>query len=659
MQVTNSNNVKIYNLSCGKSLPEWISERKRRLLQKKDVGVRQRIELIQDFEMPHVSNNVKISGDGKFIFSTGIYKPRIRCYDVDNLSMKFERCYDAEAVQFETISDDYSKFIILQNDRNVEFHDRRGCLAKKRIPKSGRDMTYHQNSAELLLVGSSSEIYRYNLEEGRFMKPYETDASSINKIVMHKKLDLIAYGTVEGRVEFWDPRMKMKVGVLDCGLSCVTENTVVQGFPSVTSLWFQEGLTLGAGTYTGQILLYDIRTNKPFIVKDHMYGLPIKNIDLIENEDLVVSVDQKCVKFWEKNSGKPYTTIQSPVHLNDLCLVKNTGLLFLANEDKKILTYFIPSIGPAPQWCSFLDSITEELEESKENVVYDDYKFVTKKELEELHLDHLQGTNLLRAYMHGFFIDIRLYNKAKAIVQPTAYKDLKKKMIREKIEKERKNKIEVKKLPAVNKELAQKLQEMKGTTKYKEISTILDDPRFKDTFENPDFEIDEKNENAQKLKSVIEKLNKKKKSTEPESGEIYEQMDIVQEEEHKINNEYTSSEEDESEDDEESDDEESDTSLDDTRPEKKPKQMFEAVDAERFSMLKKDDDDDADNTVPIAERLKNTHQSIKHNESSGGNKVVTFTLKKEEKISKREEERKSHLKERAKYRRPAKYLPRK
>lgn len=113
MQVINSNNVKIYNLSCGKSLPEWISERKRRLLQKKDVGVRQRIELIQDFEMPGVSNGVKVSEDGKFIFATGIYKPRIRCYEVDNLSMKFERCFDSEAVQFEILSEDYSKVYLI------------------------------------------------------------------------------------------------------------------------------------------------------------------------------------------------------------------------------------------------------------------------------------------------------------------------------------------------------------------------------------------------------------------------------------------------------------------------------------------------------------------------------------------------------------------
>lgn len=31
----------------------------------------------------------------------------------------------------------------------------------------------------------------------------------------------------------------------------------------------------------------------------------------------------------------------------------------------------------------------------------------------KLGLSHLMGTNLLRAYMHGFFIDNRLYSKAK------------------------------------------------------------------------------------------------------------------------------------------------------------------------------------------------------------------------------------------------------
>ena len=47
MQVANPNNIKIYNLSAGKSLPEWLSDRKKRSLQKQDGELRRRIELIQ------------------------------------------------------------------------------------------------------------------------------------------------------------------------------------------------------------------------------------------------------------------------------------------------------------------------------------------------------------------------------------------------------------------------------------------------------------------------------------------------------------------------------------------------------------------------------------------------------------------------------------
>ena len=38
--------------------------------------------------------------------------------------------------------------------------------------------------------------------------------------------------------------------------------------------------------------------------------------------------------------------------------------------------YFIPSLGPAPKWCSFLENLTEELEETANPTVYDDYRFI-------------------------------------------------------------------------------------------------------------------------------------------------------------------------------------------------------------------------------------------------------------------------------------------
>lgn len=59
---------------------------------------------------------------------------------------------------------------------------------------------------------------------------------------------------------------------------------------------------MGVGTATGQILLYDIRSNKPFLVKDHMYGLPIRDIEFHNQMDLVYSMDSSVVKIWEKQS---------------------------------------------------------------------------------------------------------------------------------------------------------------------------------------------------------------------------------------------------------------------------------------------------------------------------------------------------------------------
>lgn len=64
---------------------------------------------------------------------------------------------------------------------------------------------------------------------------------------------------------------------------------------------------------------------------------------------------------------------------------------------------------------------------------------------------HLIGTSLLRAYMHGFFLHNKLYQKAKAIVEPTDYATLRKQRIQSKLEEDRGQRITLKrKLPKVH-----------------------------------------------------------------------------------------------------------------------------------------------------------------------------------------------------------------
>ncbi|XP_063080309.1 nucleolar protein 10, partial [Engraulis encrasicolus] len=519
MQVSTVNNVKIYNLSHGKSLPEWLSDRKKRALQKQDVDIQRRIELIQDFDMPTVCTSLKVSRDGQYILAAGTYKPRVRCYDTTQLSLKFERCLDSDVVAFDILSDDYSKLVFLHIDRYVGFHSQHGHYYKTRIPKFGRDFSYHYPSCDLYFVGASSEVFRLNLEQGRFLNSLETSAVEHNVCDINPIHHLFATGTIEGKVECWDPRARNRVGILDCALGSVADNTEVDGLPSVTALKFHDSLGLAVGTSTGQILLYDLRSSQPLLVKDHYYSLPIHSLNFHDQLDLVISADSKIIKMWNKDTGKIFSTVEPQTNINDVCMYPNSGMLFTANEDPKMNTLYIPALGPAPRWCSFLDNLTEELEENPESTVYDDYKFVTRKDLDNLGLAHLIGTPLLRAYMHGFFMDIRLYHKVKTMVNPFAYDEYRKDKIRQKIEESRAQRVQLKKLPKVNKELALKLldegedeallkskkKKAKGTT------SLLSDDRFKVMFENPDYQVDEQSEEYRLLNPLVSKVSQKRK----------------------------------------------------------------------------------------------------------------------------------------------------
>nr|CAI5833691.1 unnamed protein product [Callosobruchus analis] len=648
MQVSEPNNVKIYNLSAGKSLPEWLSERKRRALLKSNVDIRRRIELIQDFDMPGVSTTIKVSRDGQYVLATGIYKPRVKCFDVNNLSLKFERCFDSEAVTFEILSDDYSKLVFLQCDRYIEFHAAYGRHYRLRIPKFGRDMQYHFPGCDLFIVGASSDIYRLNLERGQFLSPYSSKASAINKCTINPIHHLLICGTDEGKIEAWDPRSKNMVATLDCAFNCITENRELNRFPSITALKFNGGLQLGVGTATGQVLLYDIRSNKPFYVKDHMYEQPIKDIEFHYQQDLVFSLDSSVLKIWDKNNGKLYTSIEASTEFNNLCVVPRSGLLFLATENTKMQTYYIPSLGPAPRWASFLDSLTEELEENNFENVYDDYKFVTKQELENLGLDHLIGTNLLRAYMHGYFMDVRLYKKAKSVANPFEFEEYRKKKIRETIEKDRSNRVQVNKLPKVNKDLAIKLMnEENDVKKRKGGGSLLVDDRFKALFENPDFEVDRNTEEYRLLNPVLSRMDSAKKKQLKKI--VSQEFDPVEEEpEGKASS------------DEESDYLEDDSSDDDRTWTEQMKEQYRDIQKERrLKEMQQDEDvslrrDSEDRRQPKlfelrqGEEYKGIHCLKKKKNkllNSVGNRELTFKVHKK-KYSRADEKNNQHREER-------------
>ena len=136
MQVSLNNDVQVYSITSASktALPSWLEKVNKKSLQK-DIEFRNRLDLLQDFEFPEASLKLKLTRDQNHILATGVYHPQMRVFELSDLAMKFKRHTDAENVQFEIISDDWTKTILLQADRSIEFHSQGGLHYKTRVPR--------------------------------------------------------------------------------------------------------------------------------------------------------------------------------------------------------------------------------------------------------------------------------------------------------------------------------------------------------------------------------------------------------------------------------------------------------------------------------------------------------------------------------------------
>jgi len=545
MNVQKRNDVSIYCLSSGPILPEWLGDRAKRNLAKRDESIRRRIELIQDFQMPASSSKLVQSADGRYIIAAGTYPPRIKCYDVHDLSMKFERYVDAHVIDLLMLGEDYGKMAIMREDRTIDFHAPYGAHQSVRIPAFGRAMAYESATCELLIAAKGKNVFRLNLEEGRFSEPWSSADSEVSSscIAVAPAHPLAAVGGDDGVVRFWDnrtpdslikPILQLDVHLATAGRGFADDILGHVNVKEITSLVFDpNGLYMACGTAGGLATVYDVRSSRPLCIQEHKNGTAVLKLKFHSSGN-ILSMDEKLVKVWRykdshdiSNSiaGSVVVNVEGKGKLSDFILGGDeidpdgyqSGLLLCANDQPKLESYYIPKIGLAPRWCSFLENVTEELEEADLNrkgadsglvgdgieTIYENYKFVSRDEVEELGISNLIGTLMLRGYMHGFFMDINLYNRVKAVANPFAYEDYRKKKLKERLEAKRSSRIAPKKdiskkaKAAVNPELADRLKEKaeSSTKAGKVASTLLQDNRFKGLFNDPAFAIDDNDEN--------------------------------------------------------------------------------------------------------------------------------------------------------------------
>ena len=349
ISVQNLNGVKVYDLSSGKTMPQWLSESKRRQLSQ-SAEYRHRVELLQDFRFPSGSQCLRMSRDGKFCIASGVYPPRIRTYELSELAMKFERYIEGKVAKFEILSEDYRKLAILREDRYLEFHAPWGYYYRTRIPDFGRDLAYDRFGCHLYIGASKSSVYRLDLEQGRFLESLKTGSQDgVNAVEVNEMHQLVGCACASGVVKFYDPRASSikSIATLNVGGD-------EQDRSEITSFQFsQSGLRCAVGTETGVLQTYDMRSTRPEQTRRHQYEMPLHTVKFLSGGK-VLSADRKVIKLWDMNSNDstPFAAIETPADSAEVTVVPNSGLLFVRGgssaETFFLFTYSLVSLTITP-----------------------------------------------------------------------------------------------------------------------------------------------------------------------------------------------------------------------------------------------------------------------------------------------------------------------
>ncbi|KAI5168727.1 ribosome biogenesis protein ENP2 [Pancytospora epiphaga] len=287
------------------------------------------VDTIKNFEYPVACLGIRIAPNRKRIITIGTYKPSVRVFDLESLSMKFERHMVSDPVKVESLTDNAEKFVILRGDKCFEFHTRNGLHDLVYMPMQPKAMVFNKVACELYASGEYDSIYRFNLEQGRFLR--EIDVSGIVCMGFSMKHGFIG-GVSKHYLHFIDSRSKNpilsrvfpKAELLSIGLS-------------------EDGLTYAIGEDNGTVGEYDIRSD--VIVNKVVLNDPATRI--VYNGKSIFCHSNSKIAVCE--GGNVITTVNPGFTINDFDI--NGGLLSLGGEYEEMRCYVSDKYGAVPDWC--------------------------------------------------------------------------------------------------------------------------------------------------------------------------------------------------------------------------------------------------------------------------------------------------------------------
>lgn len=200
-----------------------------------------------------------------------------------------------------------------------------------------RDIAYYPASCDVYIAATGSQLYRLNLDVGRFLKPIDLPMDDANVVKFSPYHYLAAVGGAGGIVSCIDPRARSIVGNVDTSIALKASGVVFDDIEVSALRFHDDGVYMAVGTSVGHTLLYDIRSSKPLVIKDQGYDDPVIDIKFhhYNNSRLVMTADKHVIRMWNKDTGATVTSLETDKEINDVCVSPDSGLVLVGGEHNK------------------------------------------------------------------------------------------------------------------------------------------------------------------------------------------------------------------------------------------------------------------------------------------------------------------------------------
>jgi ribosome biogenesis protein ENP2 len=360
---------------------------------------------------PVSCQRIKLSQDTQFLIASGLYYPQIHCYEIAQRSNKFKRYFSSQVLNFQILTTDFSKIVFLCADRSLSVHARNGLHFRTFIPVEGRDITYIPCYNDVIVVGSTPTMHRFNMVSGRILAPLSTKANSINSCDYSVHTGLLGCAGAGGIFECHDFRKRGCLRFIDvCSKLGIPEEQLT------TFKFFDNGMKIVIGTMSGKILIYDIRSPRRLNPGQHSHSSNI--VDIIvpiqqnSTRTQIISSDSNTIKAWEIDGPSPLLTANLPKHagaINQLCMLPKSHTIILATESPYILSFPLKSLNLAHD----SDSFNQGAIGYKQSCHF----LINRKKIYKLGLNQYIGTRMVKSFEDSYFITKRLYHSALSLTK--------------------------------------------------------------------------------------------------------------------------------------------------------------------------------------------------------------------------------------------------